>query len=106
MRRATRPEAARPGFTLVELMVAMALSILIMAILAGAFQVGLDTMSQLKSLAGLSEQLRSAETVILRDLSANHLEDEWSRPVLVSDPKVQQQAWRNTFGRARRSRDS
>lgn len=93
MRHMTRRETGRPGFTLVELMVAMALTVLIMAILAGAFQVGLDTMSQLKSLAGLSEQLRSAEGVLLRDLSAGHLEDEWGRPVRVSDPQVQKQAW-------------
>jgi type II secretory pathway pseudopilin PulG len=93
MRRTTRPATARPGFTLVELMVAMALSILIMAILAGAFQVGLDTMSQLKSVAGLSGQLRTAEAVLLRDLGAPHLEDEWAKPVLVSDAKVQATAW-------------
>jgi prepilin-type N-terminal cleavage/methylation domain-containing protein len=96
MRPVTRPETARPGFTLVELMVAMALCVLIMAILAGAFQVGLDTMSQLKSAAGLSEQLRSATAVMSRDLAAPHLEDEWGRSVKLSHPDVQRQAWTGT----------
>ena len=37
----------RPGFTLVELLVAAALSILIMAVMATAFQSGLQTLSTL-----------------------------------------------------------
>jgi type II secretory pathway pseudopilin PulG len=91
--RRTPHRSPRDGFTLVELMVAMALAILIMAILSAAFQVGLGTMSELKSVVGLSEQLRAAEAVITRDLSAVHLEDEWARPVRVSALQVQQQGW-------------
>jgi prepilin-type N-terminal cleavage/methylation domain-containing protein len=84
MRRSARLPDLRPGFTLVELMVAMALIILIMAILSFAFQVGMDTLSQLKSIGGLSEQLRSAQATLEGDLRANHLEDPTGSPVRVS----------------------
>ena len=39
----TDRRAARPGFTLVELMVAAAVCVIIMAILATCFQSGIDT---------------------------------------------------------------
>ena len=74
----------RRGFTLVELLVACALTVLIMAVLATAFQTGLATFSHLKSTVGLSEQLRSAESVMRRDLEATHLEDADGVPVRIS----------------------
>lgn len=84
MRRSARLPDPRAGFTLVELMVAMALIILIMTILSVAFQVGMDSLSQLKSIGGLSEQLRTAQATLQRDLQANHLEDPTGNPVRVS----------------------
>ncbi len=91
MRRTPSKSAGRRGgFTLVELLVAAALTVLVMAILATAFQTGMQTLSQLKSVVGLSEHLRSVETVVLRDLKATHLEDEQGVAVRVSS--AQQQA--------------
>ncbi|HVK17261.1 MAG TPA: prepilin-type N-terminal cleavage/methylation domain-containing protein, partial [Fimbriiglobus sp.] len=103
MRRTARLSDPRPGFTLVELLVAMALIIMIMAILSVAFQVGMDTLSQLKSIGGLSEQLRTAQAILERDLRADHLEDPTGSPMRVSaflprtpapgNPNPNPQAW-------------
>jgi type II secretory pathway pseudopilin PulG len=93
MRRTPRSPTPRPGFTLVELMVAMALIILIMAILAGAFQVGMDTFSQLKSIGGLSDDLRAVQLRMTDDLSRNHLVDDTGNAVRVSDPRVAAGPW-------------
>lgn len=62
--------APRPGFTLVELMVAAAVCVLIMAILATCFSTGIDTLRQLRSQGDMTDQLRAAEIVIKRDLQA------------------------------------
>ena len=79
----------RGGFTLVELLVAAGLSILVMAILATAFQQGMETLSHLKSTVTLSQQLRGVEAVIRADLTAPHLEDSSTgSTVLVSDLKA------------------
>ncbi|OWK43609.1 hypothetical protein [Fimbriiglobus ruber] len=75
----------RAAFTLVELLVAATLTVVIMAIMATAFQVGMDTLSQLKSVASLSQQLRAAEVVLRRDLMSQHLEDSGGNPLLLSD---------------------
>ncbi len=83
--RNTLTRRPRGGFTLVELLVACALTVLIMAVLATAFQAGLTTFSHLKSTVGLSEQLRSAETVLRRDLEATHLETGEGLPIRVSN---------------------
>src|SRR3954466_15326472 len=68
--------AARPGFTLVELMVAAAVCVLIMAILATAFQSGIDTLRQLRSHGDMMDQLRAASEVMKRDLQAPHLQTQ------------------------------
>ncbi|MGL6097934.1 MAG: PulJ/GspJ family protein, partial [Fimbriiglobus sp.] len=83
LNRFRRPPARR-GFTLVELLVAAALSVVIMYILATAFKTGTDTLSSLKSLGTLSDQLRTAQTVLGADLAAPHLEDENGNVVPVS----------------------
>ena len=72
MRISTRTRGGRAGFTLVELLVAAALSILIMAVLSTAFQTGLQTLSTLKSLGDMAERLKTAETLLRTDLSAEH----------------------------------
>src|SRR6185437_6745585 len=59
---------ARRGFTLVELMVAAAVSIVIMTILATVFQMALDTMRSVRSQAEMADQLRAVGGVIQRDL--------------------------------------
>jgi type II secretory pathway pseudopilin PulG len=67
--RARRSE--RPGFTLVELLVAMALTMFIMVILSEAFSAGLGTFRQLKAVADMQEKLRTAAIILRRDLQAN-----------------------------------
>lgn len=57
---------SRRGFTLFELLVAMAQVVLIMAILSEAFVAGIESFRSLKALADLGEQLRG-EAVALRD---------------------------------------
>lgn len=61
----------RSAFTLIELMMAAALALVIMTVLAVAFRSGMDTMSQMKSVAGLASQLRSVTNIMRSDLEAN-----------------------------------
>jgi prepilin-type N-terminal cleavage/methylation domain-containing protein len=60
------------GFTLVELLVAMALTLFLMVILSEAFSAGLGAFRQLKAVCDLQEKLRTAATIIRRDLRANY----------------------------------
>lgn len=84
----------RAAFTLIELMMAAALALVIMTVLAVAFRSGMDTMSQMKSVAGLAGQLRSVTNIMRSDLDAQHLEDNTTGlPVAVSDPQVGTAAW-------------
>lgn len=62
----------RYGFTIIEVLVAMALIIVIMAILSEAFQVGTDSFGRLKSLGDMSDRLRAAAHIIRNDLAADH----------------------------------
>jgi prepilin-type N-terminal cleavage/methylation domain-containing protein len=64
----------RRGFTLVEILVAMALTIFILAILTQAFVVGADTFRSLKAVGDLNTSLRTASTALRSDLSAAHFE--------------------------------
>ena len=51
----------RSAFTIVELLVALALIMFIMAILSEAFVAGLTTFRNLKAVADMAERLRSVE---------------------------------------------
>jgi len=62
----------RKGFTLVELLVAAALTMLIMAIIGTAFQQALASLSNLKSYGDLADRLRSAENALRQDLETPH----------------------------------
>jgi hypothetical protein len=64
----------RTGFTLVEMLVAMALTIFIMVILSTAFVTGLETFRQLKGIGDMQESLRVASQRIQNDLRADHFE--------------------------------
>src|SRR6266568_1479648 len=64
----------RQAFTLVEMLVALALIIFIMSILSEAFVQGLETFRQLKAIGDMNERLRTASTALRRDLNANHFE--------------------------------
>src|SRR4051812_40305194 len=65
---------SRTGFTLVEMMVAMALTLFIMVILTQAFTLSLDTFSGMKGIGDMQMQLRVAEVILREDLRADHLE--------------------------------
>jgi prepilin-type N-terminal cleavage/methylation domain-containing protein len=70
----SEPSYRRDGFTLVEVLVAMALIIFIMVILAEAFTAGLGTFGTLKSLGDMQERLRAAETLIRDDVVHRHFD--------------------------------
>jgi len=81
-----RDKRSRNGFTLVELMVAAALTILIMTVISVAFQTGLTTLSHLKSMGDLAERLRIAQDRLRDDLECDHFDRGTSvGPMKVSD---------------------
>ena len=65
----------RSGFTLVEVLVAMALTLFIMSILSAAFVAATQSFSDLKAAGDLAEKLRGAKNVLMRDLEADHIYD-------------------------------
>jgi len=69
-RMASPRDQIRQGFTLVELLVAMALTLFIMVILSQAFVAGAQTFSDLKSLGDLNKRLRTATSQMRADLRA------------------------------------
>src|SRR5260370_36787717 len=64
----------RAGFTLIELMVAMALTLFIMVILSQAFVTALETFSGMKGLGDMQYNLRTAMVMLRDDLSQDHFE--------------------------------
>ena len=74
----------RPGFTLIEVLVAAGLCMLIMVVMTQAFAAGIDTFSVLKSTGELQERLAVAGTVLQSDLAATHLENQVGEPKRVS----------------------
>lgn len=64
----------RQGFTLVELLVAMALIMFIMAILSQAFVTAMGTFRNLKASGDMAEKLRATTQQLQRDLAADHFE--------------------------------
>ena len=65
---------SRAGFTLIELMVAMALTLFIMVIMSQAFVTSLETFTALKGLGDMSRNLRTAEVLLRDDLGQDHFE--------------------------------
>ena len=66
------PNQRRQAFTLVELLVAMALIVFIMAILSEAFVAGLKTFRDLKAVGDMDQRLRTVTTLLRDDLSEDH----------------------------------
>jgi prepilin-type N-terminal cleavage/methylation domain-containing protein len=64
----------RAAFTLIEMLVALALVLFIMSILGYAFDAALSTFGKLKATGDLAANLRSATTILQQDLAANHFE--------------------------------
>ncbi|HJT75956.1 MAG TPA: prepilin-type N-terminal cleavage/methylation domain-containing protein, partial [Gemmataceae bacterium] len=64
----------RQGFTLVEMLVTLALVLFIMVILSEAFASGLGTFRQLKAIGDMQERLRSVATIVRHDLRNHYLQ--------------------------------
>ncbi|MFM7148574.1 MAG: PilW family protein, partial [Gemmataceae bacterium] len=74
MKHARRSHHRRSGFTIVELMVSMALIIFVMYVLAEAFAAGSKAFRDLKAVADLNTRLRTANNLLRRYLAADHFE--------------------------------
>lgn len=64
----------RQGFTLVEMLVSLALVLFVMVLLSQALSTGLETFRQLKSTGELTEKLQMAATILRQDLKLDHFE--------------------------------
>lgn len=64
----------RNAFTIVELLVAMALIMFIMSILSTAFVTATTLFRNLKAVGDMANKLRSVTTLLQRDLAADHFE--------------------------------
>lgn len=64
----------RRAFTLVEMLVSMALIIFIMVILTQAFVAGLETFRQLKAIGDMEQRMRAVTAALREDLAADHFE--------------------------------
>lgn len=64
----------RQGFTLIELMVAMALTLFVMVILTQAFSLALDTFAGIKGIGDMQQNLRVATVLLRDDLKQDHFE--------------------------------
>lgn len=69
-----QPKHTRAGLTLVEMLIALALSIFIMAIMSEAFVKGIEAFGNFKALADLEQRLRTVANIIRRDLKAPHFD--------------------------------
>ncbi len=64
----------RQGFTLVEMMVVMAIILVIMVILSRAFGDSLAMLRKAKGIGDLNEKLRATASILRRDLLADHFD--------------------------------
>jgi hypothetical protein len=86
-----RTTRTRRGVTLVEMMVAAAMSILGMWLLAWLYQQGLDNFRGARARADLAAQERMVVTLLTRDMKAPHFMDDDTKPNLgrrVSDQRL------------------
>jgi prepilin-type N-terminal cleavage/methylation domain-containing protein len=65
---------ARKGFTLIEMLVSVALVLFIMVLLSQAFAAGLEVFRQLKGIADMEHRLRATSIILRQDLSSPHFE--------------------------------
>lgn len=87
----TRTRTTRPAIGLVEMMVAMALTLGIMLILAESFKMALDFVRSANSTGSMVTQLNGAGLVLTNDLTAEHFlpeDDKPGRGVKLSDQRL------------------
>ena len=77
----------RQGFTLVELLVAVALIVFVMVILSEAFAASMQSFRLLKAIGDMDSRLRAAATILRSDLAADHFEGKRR----LSDPTFWQE---------------
>lgn len=70
----TRAARRRGGFTLVELMVSIGLTLFIMVIIVEAFTLSLDSFQGFRAVGELTTQVRGALYLVRTDLAQSHLE--------------------------------
>ena len=75
---------SRAGFTLIELMVAMALTMFLMIILTQCFVLSLETFAGMKGLGDMQQNMRTATTLLASDLAEDHFEGKRR----LSDPNI------------------
>jgi len=81
----------RRGFTLVELMIAAAITVLIMTVLSICFQTSMKAMSAMRAQGDAADQLRAVGEVIKRDFKADHhlpMEPDPSGLILNSGKRI------------------
>jgi type II secretory pathway pseudopilin PulG len=83
----------RHGFTIVELLVSMALIIFIMALLAEAFTAGLESFRNLKAIGDMQEKMRSVSMILRKDLAYNHFDTGNSYGPRLSDQDPRATNW-------------
>src|SRR5262245_18787000 len=84
----------RQGFTLVEMLVAMALTMFIMVLLSNAFATGLQVFGEMKAIGDMQDNLRTATTILRADLAADRFEGKKR----LSDPTLYLAEGRPTLG--------
>ena len=92
-----RWQKQRSGLTLVEMLVALALTVFIMAILSEAFVTGLNAMRKIKALSDMEQKLRSVADVLRRDLQAEHFEGARRLSQLTASGRVVPQSIPNPY---------
>src|SRR5262245_1742514 len=101
IRRNTIVRRVRRGFTLVEMMVAMATSLGIMLVLTEMFQSSLDFVRIANANAQLMNQLAGAGNRLEHDLTAQHFPFESGKPNgggKLSDQWLHQPTWTTPAG--------
>jgi prepilin-type N-terminal cleavage/methylation domain-containing protein len=90
---------SRPAFTLIEMMVAMALALGIMLILTESFKMALDFVRSANSTGEMISQLNGAGILMSRDLRAEHFLPDDTKPnrgVKLSDQRLD---WNGATGK-------
>jgi hypothetical protein len=93
-----RSRLTRPGITLVEMLVAMALALGIMLILTESFKMALDFVRGANATGTLIVQLNGAGLVLNQDLKADHFGPEDGKPGRGSRLSDQRLDWYNVPG--------